>query len=447
MFADAPPRTARTLALTGVFAGPMLALAWLNPALFPALIGLLLAAGLLVLVWRHLTEAWIVWLLVTSLSLEMTLNDLIGPAAFQATIAAVKAAEIGLVGLTILRHGPRRDPFNPVWAFAAMAAAGAVVGIHPDLTIPEMMRSAIGSVTPFLIFFCVPPPGWSGRLRRAIGLAPFFAVALGGLCDLAGLRSLFVDSGGLRLAALGHPAFLASICLSAIYVHLLRWLRDGSRGAALLLGASLLILLLTGARAPMAYAGLVIGVSLMFAPEAAVPRAHRLALCLAGVTIVPFLLVIGEAFTSLRLFTVIEDAAGNLSGRQLLWPAFEAASARAPWFGWGIGSGNVVISPHSHVARLLHTWAAHNEYLRLLVEGGQIGRSLLIFFFAAWVIRHTRRLPPTERLVMRVIFATYAAHAATDNVLISSPACVFFAFVATVFADANRCLRRQPHVA
>jgi hypothetical protein len=35
---------------------------------------------------------------------------------------------------------------------------------------------------------------------------------------------------------------------------------------------------------------------------------------------------------------------------------------------------------------------------------------------------------------MRLVFVAFAGHAVTDNVLISTPACVLFAFAAAVFA-------------
>ncbi len=38
---------------------------------------------------------------------------------------------------------------------------------------------------------------------------------------------------------------------------------------------------------------------------------------------------------------------------------------------------------------------------------------------------------------MRLVFVTFAAHATTDNVLISTPACVFFAFIAAIYAEAD----------
>jgi O-antigen ligase len=245
------------------------------------------------------------------------------------------------------------------------------------------------------------------------------------------------DSGGIRLAGLGHPAFLAGVCLPAIYAGLLHWLRSGSRRAFWLLVLNLIILLLTGARAPSAYAAIVVGGSLILAPDAAVPRAHRLALLAGGLAAVPVLLVIGENVGALRMFEVLSGEPGQLSGRDMLWPAFEAAAAQAPWFGWGIGSGNLVIPRDGPIATLLRTWAAHNEYLRIQVEGGYVGRGLLIGCFVVWATLRTRRLGALERLVTRLIFLTFAAHAFTDNVLISTPACVLFALLAAVFAEAE----------
>ncbi len=419
------------------FAVVMAATAWLAPSLLPGLVATVLVLGTAALACRYLIAAWVIWLLVASLSLEMALNDLFGPTAFQPAIAAVKGAEICLVALTIILLGVTGDRFNPAWGFAGIAVISAVVGTLPELTPVDFLRSLIGSITPFLVFFCVKPAGWGNAVQRAVMFAPTLAIVSAAMLDVAGLRPMFVDSGGLRLAGLGHPAFLAGVCLPAIYAGLLRWLRSGSPRAAIVLAVNLIILLLTGARAPAAYAAIVIAGSLIFAPGAAVPRRQRLALVAAALIAGPILLFIGESYSSLRLFEMLAGEAGHLSGRDLLWPEFEAAAARAPWFGWGPGAGNFIIPHDGVLAQFLGTWAAHNEYLRILVEGGQVGRTLLILLFVLWVATHTRRLPPLERFVMRLIFLAYAAHAVTDNVLISTPACVFFAFVAAVFSQAG----------
>jgi len=68
------------------------------------------------------------------------------------------------------------------------------------------------------------------------------------------------------------------------------------------------------------------------------------------------------------------------------------------------------------------------------VEGGQFGRALLIAMFVLWVMRHTRPLCRTDKVIMRLAFLAFAAHAYTDNVLIATTACVFFAFATAVFA-------------
>ena len=111
---------------------------------------------------------------------------------------------------------------------------------------------------------------------------------------------------------------------------------------------------------------------------------------------------------------------------------FEAGS---PWFGWGVGAGNAIIPPDSALALAMQTYAAHNEYLRTEVEGGQIGLALLIAMFVLWVAWHTSRLRRTDKLIMRLAFLAFAAHAYTDNVLIATTACIFFAFATAVFAD------------
>jgi O-antigen ligase len=429
----------------------VIGMAWLVPTVFPEAIVGVLGVGGVILALRHPTAFWLGWILVTGLSLEMALADIIGPEAFQPTIAVTKGGEIALVTLTIIRFGCLADKFNPAFGFVWMAATGLAFGLYPGVTHSDVARSLVGSVAPFLVFYCVKPAGWGSAIRTAVTFIPLLSVTLGIALDVAGLRSVVFDAGGLRLSGLGHPAFLAGICLPAIYSGLLRWLRTGSARAVPLLIINLTILLLTGARAPAAYAAVVVLGSLVLAPGGAIPRVKRQVIAVALIVALPLLVIVGEAYGSFRLFEVLAGQPDNLSGRDQLWPSFEAAAAQAPWLGWGLGSANLIIPHDSQLAVLLGTWAAHNEYLRLQVEGGYIGLGLLILLFVVWISSHTRRLPRLERSVMRLIFVTYAAHAATDNVLISSPACVFFAFVAAVFADGHDerriRLRDTPEVA
>ncbi|MDR3532898.1 MAG: O-antigen ligase family protein [Rhodopila sp.] len=412
----------------------ILACGLLAPPLFWLLLAATVAAGVAFLALRFPTGFCVAWLLLTGMSLEMTLHDLVGAETYQPAIAVVKGIEIGLGFLCALRFGPRLDPLCPVWAFLAILTSGLVHGLYPGLTTADSLRSMIGSAAPFVFCFCRVPRSWAGAIIRATKWCPLLAVAGCVPLTMAGIRPLFIDSGGARLGGLGHPAFLAGVCLPAIYACLIQLFREGRRGDLLLLLANGLILLLTGARAPCACAVGVTGFSLISIRSSTFAPRDRLLLIMAALALLPLLALLAGDLGEVRLFNVVINETGNLSGRGLLWPRFEDAAAQSPWFGWGIGAGNAVIPPDGRIARMLHTWAAHNEYLRIEVEGGVCGEALLVALFTGWVIVHTRELPPSDRRIMRLAFLALAGHAFTDNVLISTPACVMFAFATAVFA-------------
>jgi O-antigen ligase len=437
-----PPRLtdhpdAARLAVAGLLLAGAVACGLIVPMMFWAALAGSVAAGVVFLAFRHTTGFCVAWLLVTGMSLEMTLHDLGGQVMFQPTIAVVKGAGIGLAVICALRFGARLDLVNPVWAYLAMLDIGLVHGLYPGLGAGDSVRSFVGSAAPFAFCFCRLPGGWARAMIRAASWCPVVAVGASVPFALLGIRPLFVDSFGARLAGLGHPAFLAGVCLPAIYACLILLYRHGRRGDMALLGANFAILLLTGARAPLAYALAVTGLCLVSIRSEVFAVRHRVLLILAGAAAVPVLLLFAGALSDIRLFNVVLNAAGDLSGRGLLWPAFEAAAATSPWFGWGIGAGNAVIPPDGPIVQILHTWAAHNEYLRIGVEGGEVGRGLLIVLFALWVIVHSAPLPAADRRIMRLVFVAFACHAMTDNVLISTPACVLFVFATAVFSGTQ----------
>jgi hypothetical protein len=443
------------IAIAGLFFAAIFAGAGLMPEALGLLLGAAATLGIAFLAWRHLIGFSVAWLLLAGLSLEMTLYDLIGPSAYAPTIAAIKAVQLGLAVLCVLRYGSQLDVFNPTWAYLAIFAIGLLHGLHPGLTTADSLRSLVGSVAPFAFCFSRPPREWSSAMIRATSWIPVLSVAGGVVLATAGLRPLFVESGGERLVGLGHPAFLAGVCLAAIYACLIRLYRGAGRGDLMLLGVNFVILTLTGARAPLAYGVAVTTITLAVVSAPCMPARRRWLLLLGAATLLPVFALLDHTLTNIRLFNLLASDSTDLSGRDLLWPLFEQAAGQSYWFGWGLGAGNFIISPHSEVATLLQTWAAHNEYLRMEVEGGQIGRGLLVIAFVLWVVLHTRRLPRAERHIMRLIFIAFAAHAITDNVLISTPASVLFTFVAAVFAGETqaamltRCSRlpRTPAVA
>ena len=87
------------------------ACAALDPALYWSLLVAAALLGLAVLAWRHTEAASALWLVLTACTLEMTLLDLAGPDAYQATIAATKAA--GLALALLCATGRASTPSTP----------------------------------------------------------------------------------------------------------------------------------------------------------------------------------------------------------------------------------------------------------------------------------------------------------------------------------------------
>ena len=208
------------------------------PGLFWAALVACIIAGIVVLAFLHPTGFCVAWLLVTGMSLEMTFADELGDALFQPVIAAVKGSGMVLAIICALRFGPRFDSFNPVWAYLVMLAIGLVHGLHPGLTPGESIRSFVGSAAPFAFCFCRLPRNWPQAMIRAVACCPPVAIAASVPLAVAGIRPIFVDSGGARLGGLGHPAFLAGVCLAAIYACLILLYRHGRRRDLALLMAN-----------------------------------------------------------------------------------------------------------------------------------------------------------------------------------------------------------------
>lgn len=422
------------LALAATLLIGVLVCGLVTPPSFGMLLAGTVVAGVGFLALRFPTAFCVAWLVVAGMSLEMALHDLIGAETYQTTIAMIKGIEIALGVICVIRFGPRLDLLCPAWAFLAMFGVGLVHGLYPGMTATDSLRSAIGSAAPFVFCFCRVSRSWADAIIRTTKWCPIIAVAACLPLTVAGIRPLFIESGGARLAGLGHPAFLAGVCLPAIYACLIELFRLGRRSDLCLFLANGLILLLTGARAPLAYAAAVSAIGLISIRSSVFAARDRILLILAALALLPVLALVADGLGDVRLFKVVLHEAANLSGRDLLWPSFENAARGSPWFGWGAGAGNAVIPQDGRIAQILHTWAAHNEYLRIQVEGGMIGEALLIMLFAGWVIARTRGLRLSDRRLIRLVFLAFAAHSATDNVLISTPACVMFVFATAVFA-------------
>ena len=403
-----------------------------EPVALWGLFAVILLAGLAGLAVTFPVAACLAWFVAIGTTPEMWLGDVAGGGSL--ILAGMKLVGLGLVGVCIARFGAAADMFNPGLAFVLMFGVSLVHGRAADLDMDESLRSLIGSFAPFAFSFSRLSRRWAGAVIRMTRWLPLILVGLGAVAQIAGIRPLFVADNGWRLEATGHPAFLGGFTLAAIEACLLELLRDGRRGDLGLIVVNLLILVASGARAPMAIGVAVLAIGLLAIPSRRFGMVPRVTLVLSGACLLPLLAVAAGMMTDVRLFKVLSSEADDLSGRDLIWPFFQDAWATSPWFGLGVGAGKTVMPENSELVRLLGTTAAHNEYLRIGVEGGWLGLGALVALFALWTWRHTRRMARPDRTVMRLVMLAFAVHAYTDNVLIATTSSVLFTWVSAVFA-------------
>ena len=397
--------------------------------MLPALVVVFLACvlGLSLLFPR---AALIVWIVALETSPDDWLAQLIG--RHETIVAVIKGYGLVLLAVLALRHGLRRDRYNPAFAFGAMYLTGLIHGLYPGLTLLASTRSLIGSAAPFLFAFIRLPPHIIRAIIRAALWGPLVSVAFGGLLAALGLHAMYmVEQGVLRLGAAGEPPFLAGFALVGLYAGLMEFLASPRLGAAGLVLANFIIILLTGARAPLA---LAVGIILVLL----VLQYRLFLLAFAGLLASAAVLFSG-ALSFIRIIGLARlGEAANLSHRNLVWPYFEHAFLASPFFGWGVGAGKVVIPYNATLATLLGTNAAHDEYLRIGTEGGAFGLILLILLLGLWGYRGSAHLPVAQRLFMRLIFIGFAIQSATDNTLIATTSSVLFLWCSGIFASSEK---------
>ncbi|MBN9507799.1 MAG: O-antigen ligase family protein [Alphaproteobacteria bacterium] len=405
----------------------------------PRFLTLFLAAGmalcLAVPVLRFPVFSSVAWLLVAGSSPEWWLADMIGNDGM--ITAAVKVVGLGLVVLCIVRYGGRFDMFNPAFAFVAMYIVGFIHGLYPTLTALDSTRSLIGSMAPYTFSFSRLSRRWCTAMINTTICIPTLIVVFGVVLAGAGIRPLFIELGGIRLEGSTHPAFLGGFAAAAIYAGLLELFRGGRSRYLWSIIVNYVILVLSGARAPLFLAFMVTLITFVALRSEQFPLRRRIMPVLAGMLLLPVLVSIALGGSSaIRLFDMLssENDASNMSGRDILWPYFEAAWQASPTFGWGVGAARMVLDPDSLVVKLLGTTAAHNEYLRMGVEGGYVGIFTLVTLMALWGWSHTRGAPRADRFILRLVLIAFAIHSITDNTLIAGTASILFTWFSATFA-------------
>lgn len=403
-------------------------------------ITMMIALGILgclgVIAVRMPIAACAIWVLVAGTTPETWVPGIL-PGTENLMTALVKISGLGLVGVCILRFGLVFDLLNPGFAFLMIFCIGLAHGLYPVLTVGDSIRSLIGAVAPFAFCFCRLPRRWTAAVIEATIWVPTLILVFGLFLTAAGMRPLLApdEGGSVRLAGSTLPAFLGGFAMMASYAALVELYRNGRNRYLYLLVLNLVILVGTGARSPLACAVLVVGIAFVAIKSNSFTLRKRVLPLILALLSLPIMLGIAATSNSIRLLTVLSGGnAEGLSGRDVIWPFFQAAFAQSPVFGWGLGTGKVLVDPDSLVAKLLGTTAAHNEYLRMGVDGGYVGITLIMVFMTLWTWRWSTLTAHSDRIIVRMIVLAFALQSITDNTLIAPTASVLFTWLSAIFA-------------
>ncbi len=386
--------------------------------------------------------ATVAWILLLETSPELWLWNAVGR---ETVIGITKAAGLVLAVILGMRAGFKRDRYNPAFAFLFMFGVGVAHGLYPGLSLLESVRSLIGSAAPFVFGFVKLPAAWRRAVVRAVIFGPVFALGFWAVLSLAGQDAMFsVEQGAIRLGGPGQPPFLAGFALVAIYALLLELLARPRAVDCWMLAVNFVILLLTGARAPLFLAAMLM-VAAVLLPAPGLSAFRRIMILAGAGAAVSLAVIFAGSLSFIRVIGLARlGETADLSNRDLVWPAFERAIAQSPWFGWGAGAGKVVVPVDSPLGALIGTNAAHDEYLRIAVEGGVVGAALLLGLMTLWVWRGSAGLAYPRRMVLRLILLAFAVHSATDNTLIATTSSVLFMWMTAVFATGEEAATAAP---
>ena len=352
-----------------------------------------------------------------------------GGAAGALGSAVVKVVPFALAGALLIRYGPASAINWPFLAYTVIAVMSIVIlPIGKVVSNAEMVRSFIGSTAPFVLAFAMAPKRiWTTVIRGAT-LVPIISAFASLLTNVAGLYPAFDTLG--RFQGMHTAPFLAGFCSTAIFAAMLEYLRGFKMRWIIIAGLNLAILLATQARAPLGAVVIFMLAIFLLSDRKLFPLKRKVDLIMGSLG--PGLLLLSPVLVfALGRFV---DQGSSSSGRDLMWPYFIEAIEARPLFGFGLGAGKLIVNPDDPLIKLLGSTAAHNEYLRLSVDGGIIGCAAIFIALIAWIWGGSRRLAPAEKLVLRAALVGVLIHSGFDNTLIATTSVMQFCLFGAILA-------------
>jgi O-antigen ligase len=261
----------------------------------------------------------------------------------------------------------------------------------------------------------------------------------------AGQHELVVSNPTPRLYGAMIAPYLGGAALGGCAAALLLARTHAGRALPCLAAANALILCATVSRGSLI--ALVIAASplaVRFLATSVGPRLQPLRVLVAGIALVAVVLAASPLFGARNAEVGWVNGVGEVSdptsGRSAAWAQFYAAAEENLAFGRGLGAGPVIrVEQQGFLAQ-------HNEYLRLLVEGGFVGGGLVLAAIIATLALCIRRAPRTVRPDLVALALAFAFLSFVDNSLSVTQMAVPTLLVLSL-AGAGRAARPSASVA
>ncbi len=343
---------------------------------------------------------------------------------------------------------------NPVLiASGALLLLGFTLGSRlPELTVLQSFKTFFALSLGALAFEIRLPARLRAFLVSALPWVASINLGAGLLLSFLGDRSFYrIDWGAFRLQGTVVPAHLAYLSLIGLLFSLLASFdRKSWLGMAV---ANFAILTWAGSRAAILEGLLLITAWLVVdglrarRGLAVLRRRERWLVAAAGLVVLasygPFMAARMAAFHAHQPGEVLELVPGELeisaTGRLRAWRFFWGVAEENLWFGRGLGAGVTASVGQLHSAFRV----PHNEYLRLIVDGGLVGLALLVLAYVLvgrQVVRSLGRDP--LRFFAAAALGAFAFDALLRNPLSAQhfmiPFWLFLGAISAADADGGR---------
>jgi hypothetical protein len=363
-----------------------------------------------------------------------------------AALEAQKAVLTASAALIALRLGLRAD-FLPV-----LAAYVFMVGW--SLTIkaldPGSGLSTVGVFsaldTLMFLWLCASlavDQRYAPLILRAVSLAATLSVGIGVFLQLAGVRRLFdvgYYSHVARLQGASIPSHLALLCTTGAMASLVLTAREGPRGLSRFTTlANLLVCAATATRGSLLVV-IIITIGTITVELRSSGHLGKLWILYLGTgATVGLAAAFGPDLIDRTLYgspTGGLNSSGRLQNWHVYWHIFLSHPLGGVGLGWltDLGSSIQLIGNYN---------VPHNEYLRMLDEGGLLGTTLILGAIVIGMRALARRVPADERWLVTMAAVALAVLNLYDNTLSTPQFSVGFGLILACLA-AGRASEPAP---